>query len=48
MEQSLSFQAKWEVLQRMAPRYRQASPSQKRTLVESFIATTGNVRKYDR
>jgi hypothetical protein len=44
VEQSLSFQAKREVLQRMAPQYRQASPSQKRTLLESCIATTGYVR----
>jgi hypothetical protein len=32
----------------MAPQYRQASPSQKRTLLEAFIATTGYVRKYAR
>jgi hypothetical protein len=48
VERSLSFQAKREVLQRMAPQYRQASASQKRTLLESFIATTGYVRKYAR
>ena len=48
MEQSLSFQAKREVLQRMAPQYHQASASEKRTLLEAFIATTGYVRKYAR
>ena len=48
MEQSLSFQAKREVLQRMAPQYRQACASEKRTLLESFVATTGYVRKYAR
>src|SRR5713226_3730873 len=32
----------------LAPQYRQASPSQKRTLLEAFIATTGYVRKYAR
>ena len=30
------------------PQYREASPSQKRTLLEAFIATTGYVRKYAR
>jgi len=30
----------------MAPQYRQASASQKRTLLEAFIATTGYVPKY--
>jgi len=48
VEQSLSFQAKREVLQQMAPHYRQASASEKRTLLESFIAITGYVRKYAR
>ncbi len=48
MEKSLSYQARREVLHQMAPRYRQASPSQKRTLLEAFIATTGYVHKYAR
>jgi hypothetical protein len=48
VEQSLSFQARREVLQRMAPQYRQASASEKRTLLGSFIAITGYVRKYAR
>ena len=46
MERSMSFQARREVLQQMAPQYRHAPLSQKRTLLESFIATTGYVRKY--
>ncbi len=48
MERSLCFQARREVLHQMAPQYREASPSQKRTLLEAFIATTGYVRKYAR
>jgi hypothetical protein len=32
----------------MAPQYREASPSQKRTLLDAFVATTGYVRKYAR
>ena len=48
MEQSLRFQARQEVLQQMATQYLQASPSQKRTLLEGFIATTGYVREYAR
>ena len=48
MERSLRFQARREVLHQMAPQYREASPSQKRTLLEAFIATTGYVRKYAR
>jgi len=48
VERSLCFQARREVLHQMAPQYREASPSQKRTLLEAFIATTGYVRKYAR
>ena len=48
MEKSLSYQAKREVLHQMAPQYREASASQKRTLLEAFIATTGYVHKYAR
>jgi hypothetical protein len=48
VERSLSFQARREVLQQIAPQYREASPSQKRVLLEAFIATTGYVRKYAR
>ncbi len=48
MERSLSFQARREVLHQMAPQYREASPSQKRTLLDAFVAITGYVRKYAR
>jgi hypothetical protein len=48
VEQSLSYQARREVLQQMAPQYREASPPQKRVLLEGFIATTSYVRKYAR
>ncbi len=41
MEKSLSYQARRVLLQRAVPRYREASPSQKRTLLEAFVATTG-------
>jgi hypothetical protein len=41
VEKSLSYQAKREVLHQMAPKYREASVSQKRTLLEAFIAATG-------
>jgi hypothetical protein len=30
----------------MAPQYREASPPQKRTLLDAFVATTGYVRTY--
>jgi hypothetical protein len=48
VEKSFSYQARREVLHQMAPQYRQASPPQKRTLLEAFIATTGYVPKYAR
>jgi hypothetical protein len=48
LEKSLSSQARREVLQQIAPQYRQASASQKRTLLEAFIADTGYVRTYAR
>ena len=48
MERSLIFQAKREVLYQMAPQYREASQSRKRTLLEAFVATTGYVPKYAR
>ena len=46
MERSLSYQARRELLQQMAPQYREASPPQKRTLLEAFVAITGYVRTY--
>src|SRR5438876_5827875 len=36
VEKSLSYQARREVLQQIVPQYRQASPAQKRTLLEAF------------
>ena len=38
MERSLSYQARRELLQQMAPQYREASLSQKRTLLDAFVA----------
>jgi hypothetical protein len=48
VERSLSFQAKREVLYQMAPQYREAAQSRKRTLLEAFVATTGYVPTYAR
>ena len=48
VEKSLSYQARREWLQQTASQYREASPSQKRALLDAFIATTGYVRKYAR
>ena len=48
MEKSLSYQARREVLQQAAPGYREASASQKRTLLDAFVATTGYHRTYAR
>ncbi len=46
MEKSLSYQARRELLQQAVPQYREASPSQKRTLLDAFVATTGYHRTY--
>ena len=48
MEQSLSYQARRALLQQTAPPYREAFPSQKRTLVDAFVAATGYHRTYAR
>ena len=48
MEKSLNYQARREVLQQIAPEYREASPSQKRTLLDAFVAATGYHRTYAR
>src|SRR6266516_3615230 len=48
VEQSLSYQARRALLQRTVPQYREASPSQKRTLLDAFVATTGYHRTYAR
>jgi hypothetical protein len=43
---SLSYQARRELLQQMAPRYREASASQKGALLDEIAATTGYARRY--
>jgi hypothetical protein len=48
VEKSLSYQARRELLQQTASQYREAFPSQKKALLDAFIATTGYVRKYAR
>jgi Integrase core domain len=48
VEKPLSYQARREVLQQAAPQYREASSSQKRTLLDTFVATTGYHRTYAR
>ncbi len=46
VEKPLSYQATREVLQQVAPQYREASSSQKRMLLDAFVATTGYHRTY--
>jgi hypothetical protein len=48
VEKSLSYQARRELLQQAVSQYREASPSQKRTLLDAFVATTGYHRTYAR
>ena len=48
MEQSLNFQARRALLQQTVPQYREASPSRKRTLLDTFVAATGYHRTYAR
>src|SRR5438874_13478691 len=48
VDKSLSYQARRELLQQTVPQYREASPSQKRTLLDAFVATTGYHRTYAR
>ena len=48
MEQSLSYQARRALLQQTVSQYREASPSQKRTLLDAFVAATGYHRTYAR
>ena len=48
MEQSLSYQARRALLQQTVPQYREASPSQKRTLLDAFVAATEYHRTYAR
>jgi hypothetical protein len=42
----MSFQAKRELLAQVAPRYRQASHSQKSLILDEFVAATAYARKY--
>src|SRR3989440_1371334 len=48
VEQSLSYQARRALLHQVVPQYREASPSQKRTLLDAFVAATGYHRTYAR
>ncbi len=48
MELSLSYQARRALLQQTVSQYREASPSQKRTLMDAFVAATGYHRTYAR
>jgi hypothetical protein len=48
VEQSLNFQARRALLQQTVPQYREASPSQRRTLLDTFVAATGYHRTYAR
>src|SRR5438876_4885053 len=48
VDKSLSYQARRELLQQAVPQYREASPSQKRTLLDAFVAATGYHRTYAR
>src|SRR5437588_4273028 len=43
---TLSYQARRELIQQMAPRYREASASQKGALLDEIAATTGYARRY--
>src|SRR5436853_7923743 len=48
VEKSLRYQARRALLQQTVPQYREASPSQKRTLLDAFVAATGYHRTYAR
>jgi hypothetical protein len=48
VEQSLSYQARRALLQQTVPQYREASPSQKRALVDAFVTATGYHPTYAR
>ncbi len=43
---SIDYQSRREVIERMAPRYREASLAQKALLLDTVIAVTGYARKY--
>ena len=42
----LSYQARRELVEQMAPQYREASRTQKILLLDTFVAMTGYVRTY--
>lgn len=46
MSSVLSLQARWEVIQHLVPRYRQASHTQKTHLLNECVSVTGYARKY--
>jgi hypothetical protein len=48
VEQSLSYQERRALLQQTVSRYREAAPSQKRRLLDAFVAATGYHRTYAR
>ena len=48
VEKSLRYQARRVLLQQAVLQYREASPSQKRTLLDAFVAATGYHRTYAR
>ncbi|MEO8956961.1 MAG: hypothetical protein ACR2H5_16765 [Ktedonobacteraceae bacterium] len=48
MEKSLRYQARRALLHQAVPQYREASPPQKRTQLDAFVAATGYHRTYAR
>ena len=46
MRSNMSYQSKYELLQQMAPRYREASAALKSVILDEFVAATGYARKY--
>jgi hypothetical protein len=46
VRQTMSFQAKRELLSKVFPRYREANRKQKTIILDEFIASTGYKRKY--
>jgi hypothetical protein len=46
MKSLLSYQTRRELVEQIAPQYREASRAQKTQLLDTFVALTGYVRKY--
>ena len=46
MKSPLSYQARRQLVECMAPQYRAASRAQKKLLLDTFVTLTGYVRKY--